>query len=73
MTPKELKMEDLAFNTAIEITGISMIIAGLANQLDNEVCDSLTPESLNNALYAVRMHLDRISDDLENIAKKAST
>lgn len=69
MTKKELTMEDKAFNASIELNGISMIIAGLANQLDSEVCDSLTPDSLNAAMYAIRMYIDRIADDLLNIAK----
>ena len=72
MTRKELNMENIAFDASIEINGVAMILAGLANQLDNEVCDSLTPDSLDTAIYAVRMHLERIADDLENIVKKAS-
>lgn len=62
-------MEDKAYSASIEIYGISMILAGLANQLDDETSDSLNPESLGNAIYAVRMHLERIVNDLENIAK----
>ena len=66
---KELKMEDRAFDASIEIKGVAMVLAGLGNQLDYEKTDTLTPDSLNSAIYAIRKHLERIADDLENIAK----
>ncbi len=69
MSKKEIEMADKAFNAAIVIEGISMTLAGLVNQLDAEKCDSLTNESLEKAIYAIRMHLERIADDLENITK----
>ena len=62
-------LEYKVYDVAVEIHGISMILAGLGNQLDNEVCDSLTPDSLDTAIYAVRMHLERIEKDLMNIVK----
>ena len=48
----------------VEITGISMILSGLSNQLDSTVSDSLTPEALNSALCGIANYLDRIADDL---------
>ena len=65
---RELEIENIAFNTSIEINGISMLLLGLMNQFDNEFCDSLTPDSLVSAIYAIRMQLERVAADLENIA-----
>ena len=50
-----------------EITGISMIVIGLSNQLDNEKTDVLNERSLQDALFGVSRFLDRIAEDLENI------
>lgn len=55
------------FDISVEIEGISMILAGLANQLDNDLTDTLTPDSMANALFGVRMHLERIAKDLQRI------
>ena len=49
-----------------EITGISRIISGLSNQLDNRKTDSLTLESLQDAMFGVSTHLDRIANDLHD-------
>lgn len=49
-----------------EITGISRIVLGLSNQLDNNKTDTLTVGSLQDALFGVSTHLDRIADDLQN-------
>lgn len=53
-----------------EVTGISMLITGLSNQLDDGQSDSLTAKSLREALFGVSMHLDRISDDLYGFSEK---
>lgn len=50
-----------------EITGISRIVSGLSNQLDNNKTDTLTVGSLQNALFGVSTHLDRIADDLHDM------
>lgn len=50
-----------------EITGISRIVSGLSNQLDNKKTDTLTVDSLQDALFGVSTHLDRIADDLREM------
>ncbi|WP_455902372.1 hypothetical protein [Clostridium sp.] len=50
-----------------EITGISRIVSGLSNQLDNKKTDTLTVDSLRDALFGVSTHLDRIADDLSEM------
>lgn len=67
MNDKELKMSSKAYEISLEINGLSMVLTGLSNQLDNSVSDSLKPEALGNAIFAVRMHMERIAKDLENI------
>lgn len=57
------------YDLAAEISGIGMIIAGLGNQIDGG--ETLTPESMKEALYGVRVYLDRISDDLLAIGAKS--
>lgn len=47
-----------------ELIGISRIITGLSNQLEAKKTDTLTVESLRDALFGVSRHLDRIADDL---------
>lgn len=53
-----------------EITGISRVVLGLSNQLDNKKTDSLTIESLQDAMFGVSTHLDRIADDLREADAK---
>lgn len=59
-------MKDL-YDLSAEISGISMILKGLSNQVDNDKTDSLTPQSLEMALFGVSEHLGRIASDLENL------
>ncbi|MBA4700922.1 MAG: hypothetical protein H2212_15980 [Ruminococcus sp.] len=49
-----------------EISGISMIVTGLSNQL-SEKSDSLTSDSLETALFGISRYLDRITDDLDEL------
>ena len=49
-----------------EIIGISRIVSGLSNQLDNKKTDTLTVDSLQKALFGVSTHLDRIVNDLQD-------
>lgn len=56
-------MSDL-YELSTEITGISMIITGLSNQSDESASFSLNPQSMQNALFGVSRHLDRIASDL---------
>ena len=61
----------------IEITGISMILNGLSNQLDNTLSDTLTPQAMSIALCSISHYLDRIADDLlviddENVKKEGA-
>ncbi len=60
------------FDLSCEIAGISAMICGLSNQLNNNETDTLTPTTMENALYGVQRHLDRISSDLEELSKKES-
>lgn len=46
------------------------MVSGLSNQLDNKKTDSLTQESLQDALFGVSTHLDRIADDLRDADAK---
>ena len=59
---KKIDLGDLA----VEVSRISMIVVGLANQVDEDN-DSLSPMALRNALGGVSSHLDRISDDLDRL------
>ena len=58
------------FCISAEIIGVSMIIAGLGNQLDNNETDTLTPSAMRSALHGVQVHLERIADDLDHIEGK---
>ena len=58
MKEEKLSVCDLS----VELIGISRIITGLSNQLEGK--NILTVESLQDALFGVSMHLDRIADDL---------
>ena len=57
------------FDLSAEIKGVALILSGLGNQLDNNATDTLTPDSLKEALFGVYVHLERISEDIENIDK----
>ena len=50
-----------------EINGISNIIAGLSNQLDNSKTDTLSTESMDLAMFGISNYLNRIAEDLEDI------
>lgn len=63
-------MENNIFSLSAEIYGVSMIILGLSNQLDNNKTDTLTVESLQDALHGVSTYLRRMSDDLSDIYDK---
>lgn len=67
MSKKELEIVNIVFEATLEIDGISMILAGLANQLDSAKNDSLTNTALYEAIFAVRRHLERVSTDLKKI------
>ena len=58
MKEEKLSVCDLS----VELIGISRIIPGLSNQQEGK--NTLTVESLQDALFGVSMHLDRIADDL---------
>lgn len=53
---------------AAELMGLSMVLTGLSNQLDNNKTDTLNQDSLSMALFVVSKHLDRIADDLGGVA-----
>lgn len=53
---------------AAELIGLSMVLTGLSNQLDNSKTDTLNSDSLGMALFAIAKHLDRIADDLGGAA-----
>lgn len=54
------------FDLSTEIRGVAMTITGLGNQLDTN-SDSLTAVTMKEALYGVKVHLERISEDLERL------
>lgn len=51
------------FDLATEIRGVAMTISGLGNQLDTN-SDRLTPDAMKEALYCIKVHLERIAEDL---------
>ena len=51
------------FVLATEIRGVAMTISGLGNQLDTN-SDKLTPDAMKEALYGIKVHLERIAEDL---------
>lgn len=57
------------YDLSVELTGISMIISGLSNQLDSRECDTLTPEALDSAMLGLARHIDRIAEDLMKLDK----
>ena len=54
------------FDLSAEIKGVAMVISGLGNQLDTN-SDRLTPDAMKEALYGVKIHLERIAEDLGNL------
>jgi len=65
---KDMREEKINLcDLSAEITGISRIVSGLSNQLDNKKTDTLTVDSLQDALFGVSTHLDRIADDLREM------
>ena len=54
------------FDLSAEIRGVAMVVSGLGNQLDTN-SDRLTPDAMKDALYSIRVHLERIAEDLETI------
>ena len=52
---------------SVEISGVSMMILGLVNQLDDPKSDHLTPQSLMLALTGASRFLDRIANDLAEL------
>lgn len=55
------------FEISAEINGLSNIIIGLTNQLDNSKTDTLSIESMQQAMVSISIYLDRIAEDLEDI------
>lgn len=64
-----MQREYTLFGLSLEITGISMIIAGLANQLDDKKTDTLTPSAMESVFFGISSYLDRIARDLANMEK----
>lgn len=58
------------FNLSTEVMAVAMIVAGLGTQLDNSQADTLSPESMKNALYGVQIYLERIATDMASIDSK---
>lgn len=56
------------FNISAEINGISKIITGLLNQLDNGMTDTLSIESAQQVMVCISTYLDRIVEDLDDIS-----
>ena len=63
---KIIRDEKTVFDLSAEITGISRLILALAIPLDDE---GLLEQPLQEALFAIESHLDRIADDLLEIDK----
>lgn len=72
LTEKERQMANSAFDASLELKGISMVLAGLGNQLDRK-SNTLSASALEDALYAIQRHLERIASDLENITGELNT
>lgn len=62
--------ENKIYEIAAELDGVSAIIIGLRNQLDNQYSDTLSSDAFDNALHAVAWHLDRIVKDLREFDEK---
>ena len=54
------------FDLSAEIKGVAIVISGLENQLDTN-SDRLTPDAMKEALYGIKVHLERIAEDLDSI------
>lgn len=54
------------FEISAEINGLSNIIIGLTNQLDNSKTDTLSVDSMQQAMFCISTYLDRIAEDLED-------
>ncbi len=54
---------------AIELMGVSAMILGLSNQLDDDEINKLSNEYMSNALCGLSSHLERISNDLSEIER----
>ena len=67
MSNQELVIAGKAWELSVEVNGISMVLAGLSNQLESKESDTLTVPALMEAIYAIRKHLERVATDLENI------
>lgn len=66
---KIIRDEKTVFDLSAEITGISRLILALAIPLDDEGAGKLLEQPLQEALFAIESHLDRIADDLLEIDK----
>ena len=55
------------FEISAEINGISNIIVGLSNQLDNSKTGTLSTESMQQAMFCISTYLDHIVEDLDDI------
>lgn len=63
-------MKNDLFDLSAEIIGVSAIISGLSNQLDNKT-EVLTESVMHDALFGVARHLDRIAHDLGKLEETA--
>ena len=66
---KNIREEKTAFDLSAEITGISRLILALAIPLDDDSSGKLLEQPLQEALFAIESHLDRIADDLLEMDK----
>lgn len=67
---KNIHEEKTAFDhLSAEITGISRLILALAIPLDDKGAGQLLEQPLQEALFAIESHLNRIADDLLEIDK----
>jgi len=55
------------YEISAEINGISNIIIGLSNQLDSNITDTLSTESMQQAMVCISTYLNRIVEDLDDI------
>lgn len=65
-------MKDL-YELSAELNGVSMIVSGLSNQLDDRESDILTPQSMKDALFGASNYLDRIVSDLIELENSECT
>ncbi len=49
---------------SVELEGIECLMTGIGNQLDNNLTDTLTTESLHMALLSIRDYIGRIREDM---------